>query len=646
MKLLSLRLENFKGLRDYVLDIPDGCSISIYGDNATGKTTLFDAFCWLLWGKDSRNRKDFEIKTIGPDGQVIHRLDHAVEGVLRTKDGEVTLRRTFRENYTRKRGSTTEELTGHTTVYEVNGVPIKEKEYKEFINSLIQEDLFKLITNPLYFNEQMSWQDRRKLLVAICGEIDDATIISRHDNLQPLLEVVSKRSIDDEKKIIEKRRRAINDELKLIPPRIDELAKTLVEDTGDYDRLISRRDELSKLIDAKYKERSLITAEDALHDKERELIQLKRKLAARKDEIVASAREREAANKRKLGAYADKLDNLEGMMLLNGRRTKDAHEVLARLSKTLSALQMSFDTINATEYVDTIDTHCNVCHQPLPVEQVESVRKRAREQFNMKKSRNLRETKEAIEKAKEEFTRVEEELAGLRQKYKLLNEEYELLEKERDDFEFSCKLFDTGIDFDSDDECKQLQGAIQQSEEAVKHAELLSADRLTDIDKEIAAFKIDLAKTNMDIAACEINVKTQERIRELEEQNRALAIEYEELMQRTYLIEEFTKIKINEIENSIAENFKLARFKLFEEQINGGITECCETMFNDVPFRSLNNAARINVGLDIINTISKHYDITATVFIDNAEAVTRFIDCDSQVIRLVVNENCKELICN
>ena len=117
-------------------------------------------------------------------------------------------------------------------------------------------------------------------------------------------------------------------------------------------------------------------------------------------------------------------------------------------------------------------------------------------------------------------------------------------------------------------------------------------------------------------------------------------------MQRTYLIEEFTKIKINEIENSIAENFKLARFKLFEEQINGGLTECCETMYNDVPFWSLNNAARINIGLDIINTISKHYDITAPVFIDNAEAVTRFIDCDSQVIRIVVNENCIEIICN
>lgn len=646
MKLLSLKLENFKGLRDYVLDIPDGCSISIYGDNATGKTTIFDAFCWLLWGKDSRNRKDFEIKTIGPDGHVIHRLDHVVEGVLQTKEGEVTLRRTFRENYTRKRGSTTEELTGHTTVYEVNGVPIKEKEYKEFINSLIQEDLFKLITNPLYFNEQMSWQDRRKLLVAICGEIDDATIIHRHDTLHPLLDVLSKRSIEEEKKIIEKRRRAINDELKLIPPRIDELTKTLVEDTCDYDRLISRREELSKLIDAKYKERSLVTTEDVLHDKERELIQLKRKLAARKDEIVASAREREAANNRKLAAYADKLDNLEGMMLANARQCKSIEEEKERDSKMLSALQMSFNTINATEYVDTIDTHCNVCHQPLPAEQVEAVRKRAREQFNMKKSRNLRETKEAIEKAQQEFSMAEEAIATLKQKYTSLDEEYTLLDKERDDFEFSCKLFDTGIDFDSDEECNQLHVAIQQAEDAVKHAELLSSDRLADIDKEIDAFKIDLAKTNMDIAACEINVKTQERIRELEEQNRALAIEYEELMQRTYLIEEFTKVKINEIENSIAENFKLARFKLFEEQINGGLSECCETMYNDVPFRSLNNAARINVGLDIINTISKHYDVTAPVFIDNAEAVTRFIDCDSQVIRLVVNENCKELICN
>ncbi|WP_339063597.1 hypothetical protein [Tepidibacillus marianensis] len=134
------------------------------------------------------------------------------------------------------------------------------------------------------------------------------------------------------------------------------------------------------------------------------------------------------------------------------------------------------------------------------------------------------------------------------------------------------------------------------------------------------------------------------RIQELKQQEKNLAAEYEQLEQELFLTEEFIRTKVNLLEEKINSKFKFARFKLFETQINGGLAEVCETTFNGVPYSSgLNNAARINVGLDIINTLSEHYGISAPIFIDNAEAVTSLNETKGQQICLVVSEKDKQL---
>ena len=155
MKLTKLELLNFKGLKSFAININD--DVVIRGDNATGKTTVFDSVCWLLFGKDSLDRADFEIKTLD-GGEPIHKVNHEVTGTFTLDEGgTVELKRVYREKYSSPRGGEVT-LTGHTTDYFVDGVPKKEKEYKEIVNSLVDENIFKLITNPLYFNETYSWQ--------------------------------------------------------------------------------------------------------------------------------------------------------------------------------------------------------------------------------------------------------------------------------------------------------------------------------------------------------------------------------------------------------------------------------------------------------------------------------------------------------
>jgi hypothetical protein len=97
------------------------------------------------------------------------------------------------------------------------------------------------------------------------------------------------------------------------------------------------------------------------------------------------------------------------------------------------------------------------------------------------------------------------------------------------------------------------------------------------------------------------------------------------------------------LEGKINSKFHMARFKLFEVQVNGALAECCETTFNGVPYSNLNNGARLNIGLDIINTLAEHYGFSPPVWLDNAESVTDILPTKGQQIRLIVSAADKKL---
>lgn len=230
MKLLKLSLKNFKGAPEFVFE-PNGHNASVFGDNATCKTTLVDASHWLLFDKDSHDKKDFAIKTLDKDGNVIHNLEHEVEGVYEIDGKVVTLRKVFSEKWTKKRGQTRSEFTGHTTDYYIDGVPKPKKDYDSFIAGIINEDIFKMLTNPQYFNEMLHWQARREILLDVCGDLSDEEVIASSKALSKLPEILKGRKLEDHRKVIAARRAEINKELDKIPVRIDEVSKSLPDIT-------------------------------------------------------------------------------------------------------------------------------------------------------------------------------------------------------------------------------------------------------------------------------------------------------------------------------------------------------------------------------------------------------------------------------
>ena len=205
MKLLKLKLKNFKGIKSLEL-VANGEDLRIFGDNATGKTTIYDAFLWLLFDKDSQNKADFAIKTLDKDGNVIHKLDHEVEGTFSVDGETIVLRKVYREKYTKKRGSATEEFSGHETDHFIDGVPVTKTEYTKRVSEIAPEAQFKLLTSPTYFNERMRWQDRRKVLLEVCGDVTMEDVVKANGDLAKLPQILGKHSLDDYKKIIASRR--------------------------------------------------------------------------------------------------------------------------------------------------------------------------------------------------------------------------------------------------------------------------------------------------------------------------------------------------------------------------------------------------------------------------------------------------------
>src|SRR5690625_398017 len=291
IKLLNMKLSHFKGIKDLEIDF-NGDDTRIYGDNGTGKTTVFDAFVWLLFNKDSQNKSDFQIKTMEND-EVIHNLNHEVAATLLVDGSELQLKKVFKEKWTKPKGKIDHVFGGHTTDYYINEVPCgTKKEYDETITDIIDESVFKLLTNPNEFNVNMHWKDRRNLLFEIAGDITDEDVIASDKDLSKLLDVLNGRSIDDLKKVIAAKRKEINKKLEEIPTRIDEINRNKPDISGlNKTNIMSQLDKLSIDIEEKNNEINTIKLGTATNDLKRQISDIDLQIANVRNEHTQNEQE-------------------------------------------------------------------------------------------------------------------------------------------------------------------------------------------------------------------------------------------------------------------------------------------------------------------------------------------------------------------
>ncbi len=645
MRLQRLKLRNFKGCRSFDL-ILNGEDASIYGDNGTFKTTLMDGFQWLLFGKDSANRADFDIKTLTEDGQALHGLDHSVEATIEIDGRSMTLQKVYSEKWTKRRGEASKTFTGHTTDHFIDGVPVKKKEYDEAVAGIVDEDVFKLLTNPRYFNDMLHWQDRRKILLEVCGDVSDGDVIASDKALAKLPKILGSRSLDDHRKVIAARRAEINRELDKVPVRIDEVTQGLPELPEDskeaYTNVINILKELKRGAEAR---RLRIEAGGEIAEKQKALAELDAELLKMQNLLRAGITDKIDSAWAHFNKVTGKADGLTSTIRSKNHTIKDNQNEIERLEARMEKLRAEWEAVNSITFELEQDDICPTCGQALPVEKLQEAREKAHAEFNRIKAIDLEnitrrgkddralagELALQISELKKDVQAAERQLGGLQKEGDSLQERIN---------ELSTRAKDTV----NDPAYVEKAAGRQVLEDAIAALKAGTKEEIAGIEAEIEGLNTKIADAKSSLSAFEAHDKGQARIKELEAQERELAAEYERLEEELYLTEEFIRAKVKLLEDKINSRFQHARFKLFNVLINGGVEECCETLFQGVPYNSaLNNAARINVGLDIINTLSEHYGFEAPIWIDNREAVTRLTPTRAQVVSLIVSEPDKTL---
>lgn len=637
IRIYNLKLKNFKGIKDLEI-VFDGKDTNIYGRNATGKTTVFDAFKWLFFDKDSNDRKDFNIKTLDENNNPIHYLEHEVEATLIIDGQDMNFKKMLKEKWIKKRGQEQQEFSGHETNYWIDEVPIKKKDYEEKINSIIPESLFKLITDPLFFNNQMSWKERRELLINISGStITDDNILNSNEKFTTLKENLDGRSIEDYNKVLAAKIKELNNDREKIPIRIDELTKTLItEHNINYEDLENEKrmcnEELQK-IDAKMTD---------IQTRAKENIKKADQLGIAKNELNNLKFRLEVEHNSKYSQESMNLQNEKALIENQLRHKREEYESrgqkIEQDTKRKEELYVEWDKINKlTLEFETDKFICPTCKRELEAEQIEEKKKEMENNFNNHK----RIEKDAINtEGKTINARLDENTTAREQLQKEiteLDERLEMTNKKLDTIE-NQKAEEKEFDVTSVPEYKEKQKEVDKLQEMVNQ---VTKDDTTEIQNKKSSIIEQINIIDKQLNEREVQEKTKARIEELEKQEEEIAQKVQELESQQFQIEEFTRMKIELLESAINSNFEIVNFRLFKTQINGGLEECCDTLVNGVPYSDVNNAHKIIAGLDIIKTLSKFYNNSAPIFIDNRESINTLCTINAQIISLIVTEDTK-----
>lgn len=653
--LHSLTLTNWRGEKQRTTRFNAESATYICGDNGLGKSRHFDAFCWLLFGKDSHDRKDFELRTYDAHHEPLHHCECSVSAEI-TVDGElITLKREYKEDWVKPRGHAEEVLKGNITECTWNGVPVKVSDYQKRIReNIIDETVFKMITNPRYFTEKMKWQLQREQLLQMAGTKSDTEIASGNKDFQALLDTLNGKSLSDFRKEIAAEKKRLNEEKDGIEPRIDQVQKMMPQ-TEDWDALEAEQQSLKKEIDnislqlensgkrsnAEQEQINKLQSKifDLQHKQETARLNYGKKL---QDEADKQNDARHAIEQKCKALSTANSDNNIDIAHTNDRiqlLQKDIDDITVQLEK----LRKEWYEISARKY-DGSDI-CPHCGQRLP----ESMIADAKNGFNEHKRKELEDNN-----SRGKF------LAEQMKSYKL---ELEVKKGELKGFQIK-----------KEDNAKKMQ---QLYDELAKHPAAKVGTYQTkdipgweDMQTEINSLNeqigaLSVPKTDDDAIASlrtkrdELQGKYHElagrlanrkrieddnkEISRLESRGKQLAQQIAALERREFVAMEFSKKKIKDCEARVNSLFSLVRFQLFDTTQEGNEFECCTPMLDGIPYGVVNTAGKLNMGLDIINTLCRFNNVSAPIFIDSAESVNHPIDTQSQLIFLRVTSD-KELI--
>ncbi len=644
LAIQKLIITNFKGIRSLEVDFKNITNIE--GHNGTGKTSVFDAFNWLLFGKDSHHSKDFNIKNTVDTS--LNKMDHEVTGVFDVDGSTTTFKRVYSEKWTTKRGTSDREMTGHETKFFYNDIPLSQAEYNAKVDSIIKEDLAKLLTNPTHFNT-IEWKKRRSVLIDIAGQVSDADILASIKGGMELAEILKGgKSLDEFKKEIAAKKKKAKEQLETIPTRIDEanrskpevvdfdsISKQIETKKAEITKIDAAIEDKSKASDAVYKE--IQTKQGQINDLQNKIREIKTSDMSKKNAEISSIEDQ-------IQKLRVELSPLSSSVTIAENEIKSNEQLIEKNDKDAEVLRKQWMELNEkTLVIDPNDTCCPTCTREFDSEKVEDIKAKLSDNFNQDKVRRLNDMNtRGVE--------INSRSISLKNRNGELLVKIEDIKKRQDELVSSIEAL-----------VKSKEEAQNKSVVASPEIEVLN-NQITEITNSIPTnptadnseytlqkktIQSEIDGLNIQLATKDQLAKINTRIAELEREGKELAQIIADYEQQEFVANDFTKKKMDEIETRVNGKFSTVKFRMFETQINGGEAECCDCLVNGVPFSDANTAGRILAGLEILSVLSDHYKVYAPVWIDNREAIVEPINCDLQLINMrAVEQTKKQLIIN
>lgn len=684
IKINKLHLHNFKGTREAVYAF-DGENARIEGPNGSGKSTVFDAFTWLLFGKDHRGQSTeaFELKTIDPaTGAPTPREEHWVEAEL-VVDGRVTtLRRCWTENWVKPTGETEEVMRGHTTTFLVDGVDVgTKKAYDAVVTGWMNEDMFKLLTNPHYFIDDAftPWKNRRKALMELVN--GDPGLEKVRESFADVIDALSGRSIEEYRKRLTLERNANKKDLELCQNKIAGIKSALPEEVNEAEirkQIATYQAEHDQKVQAIKGEieriNKALTGGDGADEKRQaqnraiwaEITQVQLWMSNYINQERNDALEQNKAHERALfeaKAYSETADSLHGSlkMTLERLRAELADKTTARGqgAADLAALGEKYNKEKALAFSYTPTTRCAYCGQEIPAASQEEARAKAEAHFIEERKATLDHIIKEAGLIRERVTSLDKEIAGLKDQIEKTEADYtkaladsnkwkeqvlkleqeplvdlaelergirmrpEFRAKAKEEQDLRIKASNTAYNPDDKEELMQ--------EKAQQETLLSAAD---------AELTLKVKPLEAQLAVNAERTRQLSLVKQLEQEAKSFADAIAKDERLEARAAEYMKAQVDSVEGALNILFAHARWKMFDRTLDGGLVEMCEVMSPDgVPYRSMNDAMKILCGMDVIRAFSEAYGRMAPIFVDNAEGVllTHF-GTQAQVIRLVVKD--------
>lgn len=642
----SLTLKNFKGIRDLHIDFNED-QTNINGANRSGKTSVADGWHYLLFGKDSSDRATFDIKnTKYPE---LNRQDHEVSGVISVDGRKESLKRVYREKWTKKQGSELREFTGNETLYFWNEVPLNAGEYKAKIESIMQESLFKLLTNPLYFNQALKWNERRAIIEKMAGSISDADVAGDNESYKKLLLALENKSLEDYKKQIVSKKKLLKDILKDISPRIDENIKNLPE-PFDFDTI---EKEISKLnADINIVDDAMANKTKAHQDQFQEiqgkqtklhqLISANNDLAYKIETEIRTAQNKKASSLSSLKAAVDSInENLTSKKAL----WESKKQTNVRIESDMTSLREGWAKDKEREFVyDESKFACPTCNRDFETDDIEETKLTMKKNFDDETARileivngkgfrlkkELEDNQLLIKTIEGHIVQLEKDLLAAEEAYTNANDPEISI-----DLTIKNAINENKEHIDRKAEIEALTTEVSEANSKPVNLDDLKEKRLGLVER------LDTQKSHLSVR--EDIKKINNRIADLKNEEKNLSKELAEMEGIEFTIDEFSAAKVAIVEERTNGLFKYTKFKMFNVLINEGVEPTCQSIWEGVPFESLNTEGKLNCGLDIINSLSDFFGFTAPIIADNRESVTEIIEVKAQMINLIVSPEDKEL---